>query len=122
METLIGTFVVLFVLAPALVIGSATEQPVRTRVLWCLSAVLPVPVALVGWAVAISLLKPTGGIHSNYGAVAGVFAILGPWVVLWLFRRGGPGQMPPNSTPHADARPAQQLFQGPRSRAGGRER
>jgi hypothetical protein len=27
-----------------------------------------------------------------------------------------------NSTPYADARPAQQLFQGPRSRAGGRER
>ena len=87
MEALTSILVLLFMLSPAIAIALTTERSVRARVVWGLAAVLPIPLALLGWVAAISLLKPPGGIHSNYGAVAGVFAFFAPWVVYGLFRR-----------------------------------
>jgi hypothetical protein len=87
METLISILALLVVLSPAVAIASTTERSLRARVVWALAAVSPIPLALVGWAAAITLLKPPAGIHSNYGGMAAVFAFFAPWVVYGLFRR-----------------------------------
>jgi hypothetical protein len=90
MATLIAILALLVMLSPAIAIALTADRSLRARIVWGLAAVAPIPLALFGWVAAISLLKPPGGIHSNYGAVASVFAFFAPWVVYGLFRRTVP--------------------------------
>jgi len=122
METLITVLILLLMLWPAISIAFSTERSIRTRVVWGLAAALSPPLAIGGWVTAIALLKPPGGIHSSYGAVASVFAFFAPWVVFWVFKRTRPHTMPTNPTPHADARDVPASANGSGARAGGRER
>jgi len=87
MEPVIAALAMLFILAPAIVIALSSERSRRDRVVWGLAALLPIPLAVAGWIAAISLLRPPGGIHSDYGAIAAVFAFFVPWAVYGLFKR-----------------------------------
>jgi len=87
MGTVIAILAILFMLTPAIAIALSSDRSMRTRILWGLAAVAPLPLALGGWVAAIALLKPPGGIHSNYGAVAAIFAFFAPWVVYGVFKR-----------------------------------
>lgn len=94
----------LFVLAPAIGISITDGRSVRARVLWSIVSLLPIPLALGLWILAMMWLKPAAGIHSSYSSVAALLALAGPWGVLWVFRARTRKMLSPNPTVERDAR------------------
>ena len=87
MVTILAVLALLLLLAPPIGILFSARSSDRARIVWSLAALSPLPLAIGGWVAAIAVLKPAGGLYSNYAGLAALLALVGPWLVFWLFRR-----------------------------------
>jgi len=82
-------FFVLLVFGPSILVLLSFKRQITVRVTWALIALLPVPIALGVLVFVLSVVKPAAGVHSGWNSVVLLMAIVGPWLVLWVFRRNG---------------------------------